>query len=410
MRDEKRFAALVAGALLASTLLIGTQALAQISDDVVKLGVTNDQASIYSAAGGFGAVVATRMAVEDFGGTVLGKKIEVVFADNQNKPDIGVSIVRRWVEAEKVDAVVDGGSSAVGMAIQAVTRDTNKMFLISGSGTHALTNQNCSPTGFQWSWDTYGVAAGTATELMKQKLDTWFFITADYTFGHLLEAQATEVVKAHGGKVLGSVRAPFNTSDFSSFLLQAQTSGAKVIALATAGGDTTNALKQAREFGLTKMGQKVAALFMNITDVDALGLEAAQGLIITTSFYWDRTDASRAFSKRFFEQHKKMPTFLTAGAYSAVTHYLNAVKAAGTDDTAKVAEQMRKTRINDPMTENGWIREDGRVMRDFYVVQVKKPEESKYPWDYYKVIGTVPAEEAALPLSRSECKLVKKGN
>jgi branched-chain amino acid transport system substrate-binding protein len=206
------------------------------------------------------------------------------------------------------------------------------------------------------------------------------------------------------------VRAPFNTSDFSSFLLQAQTSGAKVIALATAGGDTTNALKQAREFGLTKMGQKVAALFMNITDVDALGLEAAQGLIITTSFYWDRTEASRNFSKRFFEKHKKMPTFLTAGAYSAVTHYLNAVKAAGTDETMKVAEQMRKTKINDPMTENGWIREDGRVMRDFYVVQVKTPEESKYPWDYYKIIGTVPAEEAALPLSRSECKLVKKTN
>jgi len=350
------------------------------------------------------------MAAEDFGGTVLGKKIEIVFADNQNKPDIGVSIVRRWIDTEQVDAIVDGGSSAVGMAIQPVTRDANKIFLISGSGTHALTNQNCSATGFQWSWDTYGVAAGTANELMKQKLDTWFFITADYTFGHLLEAQATEVVQKSGGKVLGSVRAPFNTADFSSFLLQAQSSGAKVIALATAGGDTTNALKQAREFGLTKMGQKVAALFMNITDVDALGLEAAQGLIITTSFYWDRTEASRAFSQRFFERHKKMPTFLTAGAYSAVTHYLKAVQAAGTDDAAKVVAEMRKTKINDPMTENGWIREDGRVMRDFYVVQVKTPAESKYPWDYYKVIGKVAAEDAALPLSRSECKLVKKTN
>jgi branched-chain amino acid transport system substrate-binding protein len=407
--DAMRTGTGFAAALLGGTLIAGG-ASAQISDDVVKLGVTNDQASIYSAAGGFGSVIAARMAVEDFGGTVLGKKIEVVFADNQNKPDIGVAIVRRWIDNENVDAIVDGGSSAVGMAIQPVTRDTNRIFLISGSGTHALTNQNCSPTGFQWSWDTYGVAAGTATELMKQKLDTWFFITADYTFGHLLQAQATEVVEKHGGKVLGSVRVPFNTADFSSFLLQAQTSGAKVIALATAGGDTTNALKQAREFGLTKMGQKVAALFMNITDVDALGLEAAQGLIITTSFYWDRTEASRAFSKRFFEKHKRMPTFLTAGAYSAVTHYLKAVQAAGTDDTAKVVEQMRKTKINDPMTEHGWIREDGRVMRDFYVVQVKAPGDSKYPWDYYKVIGTVPAEEAALPLSRSECKLVKKTN
>lgn len=399
----------IAAALLAAVTLTGA-AYAQVSNDVVKLGVTNDQASIYSAAGGFGAVVATRMAIEDFGGTVLGKKIEVVFADNQNKPDIGVSIVRRWLDTENVDVIVDGGSSAVGMAVQAVTREQNKLFLISGSGTHALTNQNCSATGFQWSWDTYGVAAGTATELMKQNLGTWFFITADYTFGHLLEAQATEVVQKHGGKVLGSVRVPFNTSDFSSFLLQAQTSGAKVIALATAGGDTTNALKQAREFGLANRGQKVAALFMNITDVDALGLEAAQGLIITTSFYWDRTEASRDFSKRFFEKHKRMPTFLTAGAYSAVTHYLKAVKEAGADDTTKVAEQMRKTKINDPMTENGWIREDGRVMRDFYVVQVKTPAESKYPWDYYKIIGTVPAEEAALPLSRSECKLVKKTN
>ena len=396
-------------AAFAATLLTGS-AHAQVSDDVVKLGVTNDQASIYSAAGGFGAVIAARMAAEDFGGTVLGKKIEIVFADNQNKPDIGVSIVRRWIDTAHVDAIVDGGSSAVGMAIQPVTRDANKIFLISGSGTHALTNQNCSPTGFQWSWDTYGVAAGTATELMRQKLDTWFFITADYTFGHLLEAQATEVVQKNGGKVLGSVRVPFNTADFSSFLLQAQSSGAKVIALATAGGDTTNALKQAHEFGLTKMGQRVAALFMNITDVDALGLEAAQGLIITTSFYWDRTEASRAFSKRFFEQHKKMPTFLTAGAYSAVTHYLKAVQAAGTDESAKVVAEMRKAKINDPMTENGWIREDGRVMRDFYVVQVKTPAESKYPWDYYKVIGKVAAEDAALPLSRSECKLVKKTN
>ena len=408
MRETKRCAI----ALLAAAGIIAgvATAAAQVSNDVVKLAITNDQSSIYSAAGGYGAVVAAQLAAEDAGGSVLGKKIEIVFADNQNKPDIGVGIVRRWLDNENVDVIVDGGNSAVGMAVQAVTREKKKLFLISGSGTHALTNQNCSPSGFQWSWDTYGLAAGTASELMKQKLDTWFFITADYTFGHLLEQQATEVVTAKGGKVLGSVRVPFNTPDFSSYLLQAQASGAKVVALATAGGDTTTALKQAREFGLTKTGQKMASLFLNITDVDALGLETAQGLIVTTSFYWDRTEESRAFSKRFFEKHKKMPTFLTAGAYSAVSHYLKAVKEVGTDDTEKVAAQMRKTKINDPMTEQGWIREDGRVMRDFYVVQVKTPAESKAPWDYYKVLGTVPAEQAALPLSRSECNLVKKTN
>jgi branched-chain amino acid transport system substrate-binding protein len=383
-------------------------AQAQVSDDVVKIAIINDQSSILSEAGGFGSVIAARLAVQDFGGSVLGKKIEIVFADNQNKPDIGVGIVRRWLDNENVDVIVDGGSSAVGMAIQNVTREKNKLFLISGSGTHALTNSNCSPTGFQWSWDTFGVAAGTATELMKQKLDTWFFITADYTFGHLLEAQATEIVTKSGGKVVGSVRVPFNTPDFSSYLLQAQSSGAKVIALATAGGDTTTAIKQAQEFGLTTKGSKVAALFMNITDVHAIGLDKAQGLIVTTSYYWDRTDATRQFSKRFFELHKRMPTFLTAGAYSAVMHYLKAVQAVGTDDTDKVAAQMRKTRINDQMTEDGWIREDGRVMRDFYVMQVKTPAESKAPWDYYKPLGVVKAEDAALPLSRTECKFVKK--
>jgi branched-chain amino acid transport system substrate-binding protein len=393
--------------LLASCVCLSS-AQAQISNDVVKIGVTNDQAGIYSAAGGLGAVVAAQMAVDDFGGKVLGKPIVVVSADNQNKPDVGAGIVRKWIDSDQVDVIVDGGNSSVGMAIQEVARDKNKLFLISGSGTNALTNKACSPVGFQWSWDTYALSAGTATTLVKQGLDTWFFITADYTFGHILEAQAAEVVKKNGGKVLGTVRHPFNTPDFSSFLLQAQASGAKVIALANAGGDAVNAIKQAREFGLTKGGQKLAALLLNITDVHALGLEAAQGLIITTSFYWDRNEATRNFGRRFMEKQKNAPTFLQAGAYSAVTHYLKAVQAVGTDETNAVAAQMKKTKINDAMTENGWIREDGRVMRDMYVVQVKTPSESKAPWDYYKILGTVAAEDAALPLSQSECPLVKK--
>jgi branched-chain amino acid transport system substrate-binding protein len=393
-------------ALLA--LLAVAPARAQISDDVVKIAVTNDQSGIYSDAGGFGAVIAARMAVADFGGTVLGKPIEVVFADNQNKPDVGAALVRAWIDTDKVDVIVDGGSSAVGMAIQPIAREKNKLFLISGSGTGALTGQACSPVGFHWSWDTFGLSAGTATTLVKQGLDSWFFITADYTFGHVLEAQASDIVKANGGKVLGGVRHPFNSPDFSSFLIQARASGAKVVALANAGGDAVAAIKQAHEFGLAKDGRKLAAMLLNITDVHALGLEVAQGLIITTSFYWDRTDAARAFGERFMAQAKKAPTFLTAGAYSAVTHYLKAVKEAGTDETDKVAATMRRLRINDPMTENGWIREDGRVMRDFYVVRVKTPAESKKPWDYYTVIGTVKAEDAALPLARSECPLVKK--
>ena len=383
-------------------------AAAQVSDGVVKLGVTNDQASIYSAATGIGVVIAAQMSAEDFGGTVLGKKIEIVSADNQNKPDVGVGIVNRWLDTEHVDVIVDGGSSAVGMAVQAVTREKNKLFLITGSGTTALTNDNCSPVGFQWAWDTYGLASSTATALTKQGLDSWFFITADYIAGHTLEAQASETAQRYGAKVLGSVRAPFNTTDFGSYLLQAKASGAKVVGLANAGEDATTSIKQAHEFGLTNSGQKLAALFLNVTDVHALGLETTQGLIVTTPFYWDRTDASRAFGKRFLERAKNAPTFLQAGAYSAVLHYLKAVKEAGTDATDAVAAQMKKMKINDPMTENGWIREDGRVMRDYYVVQVKTPAESSRPWDYYKVISTVAAEDAALPLSRSTCKLVKK--
>ena len=404
MFNRIRTVTLAAGVALACA----SPTFAQVSDDAVIIGVTNDQAGIYSAAGGTGAVIGAQMAAEDFGGKVLGKPIVVLSADNQNKPDVGAALVRNWIDNEHVDVIVDGGNSSVGMAVQEVTRAKNKLFLISGSGTNALTNKACSSVGFQWSWDTYGLSAGTATALVKKGLDTWFFITADYTFGHILEAQAADVVKKNGGKVLGSVRHPFNSSDFSSYLLQAQASGAKVIALANAGGDAVNAIKQAREFGLTKGGQTLAALLLNITDVHALGLETAQGLVITTSFYWDRTDGSRKFAKRFMAKQNNAPTFLQAGAYSAVSHYLKAVQAAGTDETNAVATQMKKTKINDAMTENGWIRDDGKVMRDMYVVQVKTPAESRGPWDYYKILATVSAEDSALPLSQSECPLVKK--
>jgi branched-chain amino acid transport system substrate-binding protein len=404
MVNRIKIVTLAAGVALACA----SPSFAQVSDDAVIIGVTNDQAGIYSAAGGMGAVIGAQMAAEEFGGKVLGKPIVVLSADNQNKPDVGAALVRNWIDNDHVDVIVDGGNSSVGMAVQEVTRTKNKLFLISGSGTNALTNKACSPVGFQWSWDTYGLSAGTATALVKKGLDTWFFITADYTFGHILEAQAADVVKKNGGKVLGSVRHPFNSSDFSSYLLQAQASGAKVIALANAGGDAVNAIKQAREFGLTKGGQTLAALLLNITDVHALGLETAQGLVITTSFYWDRTDESRKFAKRFMVKQNNAPTFLQAGAYSAVSHYLKAVQAAGTDETNAVAAQMKKTKINDAMTENGWIRDDGKVMRDMYVVQVKTPAESKGPWDYYKILATVSAEDAALPLSQSECPLIKK--
>ena len=391
----------------AATLLAGAQGARAQMVRPFRLGITNDQSSIYSAAGGPGVVVAAQLAVDDFGGTVLGRKIELLVVDNQNKPDVGSAIVRNWIDNDHVSAIVDGGNSAVGVAIQQITREKNTIFLITGSGTTALTNEACSPVGFQWSWDTAGLAAGTATALVKEGLDTWFFITADYTFGHVLEKQARDIVIASGGRVVGAVRHPFNTTDFSSYLLQAQASGAKVVALANAGGDAVNAVKQANEFGLTKQGQRLAALLLNITDVHAIGLPTAQGLLITTPFYWDRTDASRAFGLRFIQKAGNAPTFIQSGAYSGVLHYLRAVQAAGTEATGAVVAAMRKMPIHDAVVENGRIREDGRVMRDYYVVQVKAPQEQTKPWDYYRVIETVPAEKAALPLSASTCKLVR---
>ena len=405
------FRTLLAGVAAAGLLAGAAQAQqGKISNDVVKIGVLNDQSSLYADISGQGSVVAARMAVEDFGGKVLDKPIEVVFADHQNKPDVGSAIARRWIDEEGVDAISDVPTSSVALAIQGLTREKKRIFLMSGPASSDLTGKQCSPYGFHWTYDTYALANGTGGAMVKQGGDTWFFITADYAFGHALERDTGNAVKAAGGKVLGAVRHPLNTNDFSSFLLQAQGSGAKVIGLANAGGDTINSIKQASEFGIVQAGQKLAGLLVFISDVHALGLKTAHGLVVTTAFYWDQNDETRAWSKRYMEKMGgKAPTMVQAGVYSGVKHYLQAIKDAGTDDPDAVAAKMREAKINDFMTKDGWIRPDGRVMRDMYLVEVKEPGESKGPWDYYKILRTIPAEEAARPLDQGDCPLVKKG-
>ncbi len=392
-----------------AALLAATPAAAQVSDDVVKLGVMNDQSGLYADITGQGSVIAARMAVEDAGGKVLGKPIEVIFADHQNKPDVGSSIANRWIDAEQVDTIVDVPTSSVGLAVQQITKTKKRIFLMSGPASSDLTGKACSPYGFHWTYDTYMLANGTGNALVKAGGDTWFFLTSDYAFGHALERDTGAAVKAAGGKVLGAVRHPLNTSDFSSFLLQAQASKAKVIGLANAGGDTINSIKQAAEFGIVSGGQRLAGLLVFVTDVHALGLKTAQGLVVTESFYWDLNDETRAFSKRFMEKSGgKPPSMVQAGVYSAVAHYLKAIKEAGTDDADKVAAKMREMKVNDFMTKDGEIRIDGRVMRNAYLFQVKKPEESKGPWDYYKLLATIKPEDAFRPLDQGDCPLVKK--
>jgi branched-chain amino acid transport system substrate-binding protein len=384
-------------------------AQAQVSDDVVKIGVLNDQSGFYADLGGPGSVEAARLAVADAGGAVLGKKIEVVFADHQNKPDVGANVTRQWYDVDKVDMIVDVPTSSVALAVQQITKDKNKIVMFSGPGSTDLTGKACSPNGIHWTYDTYALGKGTGGAVVKQGGDSWFFLTADYAFGHALERDTGDIVKANGGKVVGAVRHPPNTSDFSSYLLQAQASKAKIIGLANAGGDTINSVKQAAEFGIVQGGQKLAGLLIFLSDVHSLGLKTAQGLQLTESFYWDQNDETRAFSKRYFEKTQRMPTMDQAGVYAAVSHYLKAIKEAGTDAPEAVMKKMREMPINDFMTKNGKIREDGRVMREFYLFEVKKPEESKAPWDYYKQLSVIPPEEAARPLSESECPLVKKG-
>jgi branched-chain amino acid transport system substrate-binding protein len=403
----KRFASTLLAGAAAAVLAAGT-ASAQVSGDVVKIGVLNDQSSVYADATGLGSVDAARMAVEDFGGQVLGKPIELVSADHQNKPDIGAGIVRRWYDVENVDVVADVPTSSVALAVQEITREKNRVLLVSGGGTSALINEACSPNGFQWTYNTQAVATGTGKALVEDGGDTWAFLTADYAFGHALEKDASEVVTASGGQVLGSFKHPLNNPDFASQLLQAQSTGAKVVGLANAGGDTANAIKQAQEFGLTSSGQKLAAPMFFITDAHAIGAEAAQGLLTTSAFYWNRTPEARNWSKRFFERNGRMPTSIQAGVYSAVGHYLKAVQAAGTDGATEVTAKMRELPVNDMFVQNGQVREDGLMLHDMYLVQVNAPVDVKEPWDYFKVVRAIPGEEAFGSLDRSRCSLVKK--
>jgi len=379
----------------------------KISDGVVKVGIMTDMSGPYSNVAGSGSVVAAKMAIADFGGKVLGKPIELVTADHLNKPDVAVTKAREWFDNDKVDMIADLVTSSVGLAVQQLATEKNRITMNSGAATAALTNKSCSPNGVHWVYDTYALANGTGNAMVKEGNDSWFFITADYAFGHALEGDVSTVVKANGGKVLGSIRHPLNASDFSSFLISAQSSNAKVIGLANAGTDLINAIKQAREFGLTNK-QKLASLLMFVTDVDSLGLEVAQGLYLTEAFYWDLNPETRAWSKRFFAIHKKKPTMIQAGVYSSMTHYFKAIQAAGSDDPAIVMPKMRELPINDFFARNGKLRADGRMVHDMYLLQVKKPSESKYPWDYYNVKRVISGNEAFKPLDKSECPLIKK--
>ena len=403
----KRRSLLAAG--FAAALAFGAAApAAQAANDKVVIGVMNDMSSVYSYLGGMGSVAAARMAVKDFGGKVLGKPIEVIFADHQNKPDVGAAIARKWFDQDGVDAIVDLPTSSVAIAVQQVAKERGKVTLISNGGSSELTGKYCSPTGVHWTYDTYALAHVTGKAIVQQGGKKWFFITADYAFGHQLQDDTAAVVKASGGTVVGSVNVPLNNADFSSFLLQAQQSKAQVIGLANAGGDTVNSIKQAAEFGIVKGGQRLAGLLVFIADVNALGLQTAQGLMLTEAYYWDQNVQTRAFAKRFeAEYNGKVPTSGQAGVYGAVLHYLKAMAAAKTEDGVKVVAEMRKMPINDFMTHNGKIRIDGRVIRDMYLFQVKSPQESKYPYDYYKQLAVIPGDQAFRPLSESACPLVK---
>ena len=382
-------------------------AQAQISDNLVKIGVLTDLSGLYSDVAGKGTVVATEMAIEDFVAQAKPSfKVEVVAADHQNKGDIAANKAREWFERDKVDVASELVTTSVALAVQKIAKEKNRIALISGAASTLITNKDCNDVTVHWTYDTYAVANGTAKAVVKQGGKKWFFLTADYAFGHSLEKDAGDVVKANGGEVVGAVRHPFPGSDFSSFLLKAQSSGAQIIGLANAGGDTTNAIKQAAEFGITQK-QSLAGLLMFITDVHSLGLKATQNMYLTEGFYWDLNDETRAWSKRFFDKTKRMPTMVQAGQYSSVMHYLKAVQAIHSDDTAKVMAQMKKTPINDFFAKNGQIRADGRMVHDMYLLQVKKPGESKTPWDYYHVRATIPAAEAFQPLSASTCPLVK---
>ncbi|MGE0424833.1 MAG: ABC transporter substrate-binding protein [Reyranellaceae bacterium] len=399
----------VVGALMLGLGLAAQPASAQVSGDVIKLGVLTDMSSLYADINGPGAVIAVQMAVEEFNGTVAGKKIEIVQADVQNKADVAANISSRWYDVDGVDVILGTGGSASSLATQRVAGEKKRVFLAVDPASSDITGKACNAYTVHWVYDTVVLANGTGSAVVKSGGDTWFFITADYAFGHALERDVTAVVKAAGGKVLGGVRAPLNTSDFSSFMLQAQSSKAKIIGLANAGGDTINSIKQAAEFGIVKGGQKLAGLLVFVTDVHSLTLNLAQGLQLTEAFYWDRNDESRAFAKRFAARHGgKMPTSIQAGFYSAAKGYLNQVKALASDDADKVMARFKSTPADDALFGKSVIRADGRKVHDVYLFEVKKPSESKGPWDYYKLVRTIPGNEAFRPMDQGGCPLVKK--
>ena len=372
----------------------------------VKIGILNDQSGVYADYGGKWSLEAARMAVEDFGGEVLGQKIEIVTADHQNKPDVGVSIARKWYDVDGVDMITELTTSSVALAVQELSREKKKIDIVVGAATSRITGDACQPYGFHWAFDTHALAVGTGGALVKSGGDSWYFLTADYAFGYALEKDTSEVVQANGGKVLGAVRHPLNSSDFSSFLLQAQSSKAKVVGLANAGLDTTNSIKQAAEFGIVAGGQKLAGLLMTIAEVHGLGLQAAQGLVLTEAYYWDRDDKSRAFAEKFFKRTGRMPNMIHAGTYSSTLSYLKAVKAAGTKDTEAVAAKIKELPVDDAFA-SGKVLANGRFVHDLYLFEVKKPSESKKPWDYYKLLATVPGDSAFPTAAASGCPLTK---
>ncbi len=401
------FHRVIAATTFAASLMIGGAAQAQQNDLSLKIGVITDFASVYSDIGGQGNVEATKMAIEEFGGTMFGKPIELVTADPQMKADNAATIARRWYEAENVDAIIDLPTSATALAAMEMSKRYEKIMIVTDAASSDITGKSCSPYTAHWTYDTYSNAHTVGSALVKNGGDSWFFVTADYLFGHSIERDVGAVVTAAGGKVLGSARHPLNSSDFSSYLLQAQASKAKVIGLANGGGDTINAIKQASEFGIVAGGQKLAGIVMFISDIHSLGLKLAQGLVITEAYYWDLNDRTRAFGKKFFERMKRMPTMNQAATYSATLHYLKAVKAAGTRETKAVLAKMREMPVRDAFTDNGVLREDGRMVHSMFLLEVKKPEESKYPWDYYKVLAEVPGDQAFRPMKDGGCPLIK---
>src|ERR1700689_1023915 len=400
-------AAMKSGLLSAAVVACGFLLAVPGAAQGVKIGILNDQSGVYADYGGKSSVEAARMAIEDFGGNVLGEKIEMVTADHQNKPDLAVSIARRWYDVEGVDMITELTTSSVALAVQGLSLEKKKIDIVVGAATSRITGDACTPYGFHWAFDTHALAVGTGGALVKAGGDSWFFMTADYAFGYSLEKDTSEIVTANGGKVLGSVRIPLNSSDFSSFLLQAQSSKAKIIGLANAGLDTTNSIKQAAEFGIVKGGQKLAGLLMTLAEVHGLGLEAAQGLVLTEGYYWDRDDKSREFANRFFKRTDRMPNMIQAGTYSATLQYLKAVKAAGTKDPEAVAAKLKELPVDDMFAQGGKLLPNGRMVHDLYLFEVKKPSESKRPWDYYKQLAVVPGDKAFLSAKDSGCPLTK---